>query len=186
MCGSCNVQVVCPEYKTPVPQCILYLVERNRDLIYSHYFTIRGNTSTAVLDLQLLGDLMNLVVFSGFRFRSLTTGNSGGIRKNSGIRGFFPEFTRNSESKRPEIPVPVPEKRNSGPEITTKKANIKQYDNSFKWRNVTEQEEAENIYMSKQVALRMEFFSKCNGNFAGVIYWYDEYSTGAPEQDLLR
>jgi hypothetical protein len=45
---------------------------------------------------------------------------------------------------------------------------------------VTEQEEAENIYMSKQVALHAAFFSMCDGNFAGVIYWHDEYSTGAP------
>jgi hypothetical protein len=45
---------------------------------------------------------------------------------------------------------------------------------------VTEQEEAENIYMIKQVALHIEFFSKCDGSFAGVIYWLDDYSTGAP------
>jgi hypothetical protein len=40
------------------------------------------------------------------------------------------------------------------------------------WRNVTERKEAENIYMARQEALCTEFYSKCDGNFAGVIYWH--------------
>jgi hypothetical protein len=43
------------------------------------------------------------------------------------------------------------------------------------WRNLTEQEEAERNYQNEQVTLRTEFYSKCDGNFAGVIYWSERY-----------
>jgi hypothetical protein len=41
-CGSCNVQVICPECGTPVPKCIEDLVKTNKSLIYSHYFAVQG------------------------------------------------------------------------------------------------------------------------------------------------
>jgi hypothetical protein len=43
------------------------------------------------------------------------------------------------------------------------------------WRNMTEQEEAEKKYLDRQATLRTEFYSKCDGNFAGVIHWSERY-----------
>jgi hypothetical protein len=48
-------------------------------------------------------------------------------------------------------------------------ADIEKYDNTFMWRNLSEQEEAERKYQNEQVTLRTEFYSKCDGNFAVVI-----------------
>jgi hypothetical protein len=54
-------------------------------------------------------------------------------------------------------------------------ADIEKYDDTFMWRNVMEQEEAERKYQNEQVTLRTEFYSKCDGNFAGVIHWSERY-----------
>jgi hypothetical protein len=54
-------------------------------------------------------------------------------------------------------------------------ADIEKYDDTFMWRNLTEQEEAEKTYLDEQVTLRTEFYSKCDGNFAGVIHWSERY-----------
>jgi hypothetical protein len=113
-CGSCTVQVIRPECKTPVPKCIEYLVAVNKSLMYSHYFAVQGDINPSILELNTAGDLLQ--------------------------------------------------------------ANIEQYDDTFLLRNVTEQEEADKIYHKKQALLRTEFYSKCYGNFAGVIYWNERYS----------
>ena len=54
-------------------------------------------------------------------------------------------------------------------------AYIEKYDDTFMWRNMTEHEEAERNYHNEQAVLRTEFYSKCDGNFAGVIHWNDRY-----------
>jgi hypothetical protein len=57
-CGSCNVQVICPECKTPVPKCIAYLVKTNKNLLYSHYFAVQGDIDPSILELQTPCDLL--------------------------------------------------------------------------------------------------------------------------------
>jgi hypothetical protein len=55
-------------------------------------------------------------------------------------------------------------------------ADIEKYDDTFMWRNLMEQEEAEKKHLDEQVTLRStEFYSKCDGNFAGVIHWSERY-----------
>jgi hypothetical protein len=111
--GSCNVQVIYPKCKTPVPKCLEYLVKTNKSLMYSHYFAVHGDIDPSILELQTPGDLLQ--------------------------------------------------------------ADIAKYDDTLMWRNLMEQEEAERNYQNEQVTLRTEFYSKCDSNFAGVIYWSERY-----------
>jgi hypothetical protein len=84
----------------------------------------------------------------------VVTRNSGGIRKNPGIQGFSRNLPGIPGQKRPEIPVPVPEKRNSGLEITTKLRNLHQLHEMegsatktlVKWK-LTQQKIQENGYL---------------------------------------
>jgi hypothetical protein len=54
-------------------------------------------------------------------------------------------------------------------------ADIEKYDDTFMWRNLTEQEEAEKKYLDEQVTLHTLFYSKCDGNIAGVIHRSERY-----------
>jgi hypothetical protein len=54
-------------------------------------------------------------------------------------------------------------------------ADIENYDDTFLWRNFMEQEETEKKYLDEQVSLCTEFYSKCDGSFAGVIHWGKRY-----------
>jgi hypothetical protein len=67
-------------------------------------------------------------------------------------------------------------------------ADIEKYDDTFMWRNLKEQEESEMEYHNEQVILRTEFYSKCDGNFAGVIHWNDRYPPvpGVERCDMVR